>query len=107
MATNESPLACRLDALTPDERIRERELLLEHRAGVLETRELADGYAFRQAADPAAFVRMAEFVALEHRCCPFLEFRLQWSGADEHPWLHVTGGPGVKSFLAKTFGPDA
>jgi hypothetical protein len=106
MSADESPIpiACRLDALTHGERARERELLLEHLAATLETRERDDGYAFRYGSDPALFARMAELVTLEHRCCPFLDFRLEWGGADDGPWLYVTGGSRVKTFVAETFG---
>lgn len=101
---SKSPIACRLDALTRSERARERELLEEHRAARLEIRERDDGYAFRYGSDPALFAHLAELVTLEHRCCPFLDFRLEWGGADDGPWLSVTGGARVKSFVAETFG---
>jgi hypothetical protein len=97
-------VTCRLDALTQRERVREREILTEHLVATLETRERDDGYAFRYGSDPALFARMAELVTLEHRCCPFLDFRLEWGGADEGPWLYITGGARVKSFVAETFG---
>jgi hypothetical protein len=100
----EIPIACRLNSLTPQERAREGELLREHVTSIRETRERDDGYSFRYPSDPALFPRMAELVTLEHRCCPFLNFRLDWSGNDDAPWLHVTGGARVKSFVADTFG---
>ena len=104
MNEKESPIACRLDALTPPERAREGALLREHLASVRETREREDGYSFRYPSDPALFQRMAELVTLEHRCCPFLDFQLEWSGAEDAPWLHVTGGARAKSFVADAFG---
>jgi hypothetical protein len=45
---------------------------IKRKASVQEVREHDDGFAFRYVADPALFVRMAELVALEHRCRPFL-----------------------------------
>jgi hypothetical protein len=100
----ESDVACELGVFTPAERARERALLEEHLARSLETRELADGYAFRYPPDAALFARMAELVGLEHRCCPFLDFHLEWAGSQESPWLHVTGGPRAKAFMAEAFG---
>lgn len=105
MEESEIPIACRLDVFTDAERSREGELLQEHLSSVLEVRELDDGYAFRYAADPAFFARMAELVTLEHRCCPFLNFNLKWAGTEESPWLHVTGSPAAKSFLWDAFVP--
>ena len=99
-----SPIACRLDALNPAQRTREAELLKELRRVVVETREEPDGYSFRCPNDPAAFSKVAELVSLEHRCCPFLNFSLEWPGGDAAPWLHVTGGARIKPFVESTFG---
>ena len=46
---------------------------------------------------------MAELVGLEHRCCPFLDFRLEWRGQEETPWLLVTGSARAKAFVKGTF----
>jgi hypothetical protein len=97
------PIACVLSTLTPEERRREGELLEEHLGSIRERREREDGYSFRYPNDPALFVRMAELVSLEHRCCPFLDLRPEWQGAEESPWLHVGGGARVTAFVAKTF----
>lgn len=98
------PIACVLTALTPDQRVREGVLIEEHLSSIKETRERVDGYSFRYPPDVALFSRMAELVALEHRCCPFLDFQLEWSRLQDAPWLHVTGGARVKEFVAQTFG---
>jgi hypothetical protein len=68
-----------------------------------EVKEQEDGYSFRYDPDLGLFGRMAELVALEHRCCPFLDFQLQWGRAASNPWLHVRGGARVKDFVRKTF----
>lgn len=97
------PIACQLGALNAADRAREHRLLQEHLESVIEVRERADGYSFRYPDDGALFARMAELVALEHRCCPFLTFSLEWPSADSPPWLHVIGGERVKEFVAETF----
>ena len=104
---DEVPIACVLTALTPDQRIREDVLLKEHLAAIKEVREADDGYSFRYTADVGLFSRMAELVALEHRCCPFLDFELEWSRGQDEPWLHVKGGSRVKEFVLDTFAPKA
>lgn len=100
---DEVPISCCLGVFTPTERAREAELLREHLAATQEVAERDDGYSFRYAADPSILPRIAELIALEHRCCPFLDFQLEWKGANATPWLHVTGGPRVKSFLTEMF----
>ncbi|HZF05775.1 MAG TPA: hypothetical protein VE932_15690 [Patescibacteria group bacterium] len=56
-------------------------------------------------ADPALFVQVAEWITLERRCYAFLDFGLDWFGA-ETVRLRLTGGPGVKAFLGNTLGVD-
>ena len=105
---DELPIACRLDAMSDADRARERVLLSEHLASFVEARERDDGYSYRYPPSPALFVRLAELVSIEHRCCPFLRFELEWSTGDAPPWLHIAGGERVKPFIASTFGttPD-
>ncbi len=105
MEKPEIPIACRPQSLTAAERAREELLLEEHLGAVLETRDTPNGQSYRYSTDPALFVRMAELVSLEHRCCPFLDFALEWRGPDEAPWLHITGSARAKEFIAETFAP--
>ena len=100
---DEIPIACVLSALTAEQREREGVLLKEHLMSVREVKERDDGYSFRYDPDMSLFNRMAELVALEHRCCPFLDFQLQWARAASDPWLHVRGGARVKEFVHDTF----
>jgi hypothetical protein len=94
----EVPIACRPAALDKAQRQRQQELLHLVRSSAQATEELSDGYAFRLAAEPALFQQAAEWVALERRCCPFVQFGLEWR-TDETVWVRLTGGPGVKEAL--------
>jgi hypothetical protein len=87
-----------LDALTPAERARSAELLGELRAAMAERSELGDGWEFRLR-DGTSLARVAEWIALERRCCPFFRFRLDVEGEDGPVWLRLTGA-GVREFLA-------
>jgi hypothetical protein len=44
----------------------------------------------------------AEWMALEQRCCPFLDLGLRLSG-DRTRWLELEGGDGVKALLRGEF----
>ena len=98
------PLACRLDAFTPDERTRHHALGETLARAVLERRELRSGFAFRLTDNADMFQEAAEWVALERRCCPFLRFKLEWNGSKGGPWISLTGPPGTKAFLGTALG---
>ena len=97
LAASASPFACNLKALTPDQRTRHAKLTRDLLAGVTERRELPDGYAFRI---HAALSDAGEWIALEHKCCPFFRFRLDVAGEE---WLSIQGTEGVKQFIAAEF----
>jgi hypothetical protein len=71
---------------------RERHAALIGRLGplVLETRELPQGYAFRFAAREPIVEELAEWVALERLCCPFLRFTIEEESGGPL-WLGLTG----------------
>ena len=94
------PVACRLGAFTPEEQTRHSELMATLAPILQSPRELENGYAFPLAATPEQFVAVAEWITLERKCCPFLEFDLKWTPQTNTPELRLTGGPGVKDFIA-------
>ena len=97
------PIACRLDALTAAERSRQQALRAELETAIVARRETAGGYRFVYRADPAVLGAAAQWIAIERRCCPFLDFTLTWRADDQGPALELSGGPGVKAFIAQTF----
>ena len=48
-------------------------------------------------------VQLAEWISLERRCCPFLEFALEWK-RDDSVSVRLTGEAGVKQFIAAEMG---
>jgi hypothetical protein len=98
-------LVCRLDALTQVERARSAALLGELRAAMVERAELDDGWAFRLR-DGASLTGVAEWIALERRCCSFFRFQLEVDGESGPVWLRLTGD-GVREFLAAQSDRDA
>ncbi len=97
-------IACILSALSPDERSRRQHLAHDLRGMVTGLRELDDGFAFALRPSDDAWMAAAEFVSLERRCCPFLEFALLAPSGDSGSTLRLTGRPGVKDFLRDELG---
>jgi hypothetical protein len=111
-ATAGEPLACRLDALSAAQRERHRKLSETLAGAVVGARELPDGYALeldltRLPADArgeaVCVVEVAEWVDLEARCCPFLDFGIALRGKGGAVALTLTGGKNVKTFLKMGF----
>jgi len=96
---SQTALVCNLTALNAEQRKRHRVVLEQLGQMSQEVREVAKGYAFRFLAEVAILLLLAEFIYLEHRCCPFLEFMLEIKTEHDPAWLTVTGPEGVKAFL--------
>jgi hypothetical protein len=96
----EASLVCALDALAPSDRARHAALTEQLRSSVRWVQELPRGYAFRFPDDPALSRRLVEWVVLERRCCPFLEFEILLGEKGEPVILRLSGREGVKEFLA-------
>lgn len=102
------PLACRLDAFDAGQRERHR-LLSEKLVGAIASvSELSDGWEvsldlsrIRDSKGlPYCIVEVAEWVDLESRCCPFIDFRIDASGRGGPVRLRLTGREGVKELIA-------
>jgi hypothetical protein len=99
-----SPFACDRAALNAAERKRHfDELGPQLRTLVKGVHELKDGYEFEYPADPATYMLVAEWVAGEHRCCPFFDIDLRWEREGGAFWLRLTGREGVKQFIQADF----
>ncbi|HYR88410.1 MAG TPA: hypothetical protein VE422_30300 [Terriglobia bacterium] len=97
---NETPITCRMDALTREERARRAELLTQLSSAVNQVRGLPDGFLLTLSPVPNIWMTAAEFVTLERRCCPFLSFSLEAEAEGGPMAMSITGRPGVKEFLA-------
>jgi len=93
-------LVCNLGAFDTSERQRYDESRQAIRAATQQTTELADGYGLHLGTAAETFLKAAEWIILEHRCCPFLNFKLELRDESD-VWLSVTGPDGVKAFLAE------
>src|SRR5579863_988527 len=100
--TSASPIACQLDAIPQAERPRYFTLRAQVLATVESATEIADGFALQLRADGAGVVALAEWIAFERLCCPFLAFRLALQG-DGPVRLELGGAEGVKDFVRAEF----
>lgn len=87
-------IACNMNALTHEERRRYGQLIRKLQAARVGTTELPDGYELTLDLKALSAAELAEWIALESRCCPFLDFGIA---------LRLTGGEGVKEFLRHEF----
>ena len=97
-------ISCNLGALSPEQMRREQELLTEFQSSRTHPRPIDNGYRFEVPADPKALARLGEFLALERRCCPFLQFDLAIHSGAGPVTLDVYGeDPSVGDFIRNTF----
>ncbi len=96
------PLACNLTAPELAARLIELGAVLRGRAA--EVAPLADGYAFRYAADDAPLAELARLIDLERRCCPFLRFQLTVEPGGGPVSLALTGPNGTREMLEAELG---
>lgn len=100
-----SGLACHLDALEPDERVRRASLLTDLRGAVTSASERLDGYELTLATGRVSGAALQELIDLEGRCCPFLQFELQ---DGDGVWrLRIAGSPEVRELIRNEFAPGS
>jgi hypothetical protein len=97
--THQSSLFCDMTVFSPEERERHIATVRQTLAAVREAQGLPDGYALRFDPDSAVLLKLAEFIAGERLCCPFLNFDLRVEAEGGPVWLRLTEPEGVKEFL--------
>jgi len=104
VTTEQTGFYCNMGALTSAERARYKVLGEKLKAAKAETKEEANGYAFRINPAEASLVDLAEWVNFEKRCCPFFDFEISLAREGGPLWLKVSGREGVKQFISDEFG---
>jgi hypothetical protein len=97
------PIACDMSALSPDERRRYDGLRSRVTAAVKEVVATESSFHLRLDESVSA-PEVAEWMALEHRCCPFLNIAIALK-SDRSMWVELGGSPRIKKFLREEFGP--
>lgn len=95
------PILCTLN--DAEFRARERDVLQKIKASVLSTNETDNGYTFRFPSDDASFAALNEFIVLERRCCPFLDFKITVPRGLGDIDLELSGPDGAKEFISANF----
>jgi hypothetical protein len=99
----DSPIACRMDALSPEQRKRRTEVLSALRTRLAGVGETETGIVFRWSHDDSIVPLLAEFVRWESLCCPFIRFGIDVQEEGGAVELQLSGRTGVKEFLVTTF----
>jgi hypothetical protein len=77
----DSPFACSLEkSLTKEQREHKKQIAWKMEKARIGTQELPDGYVFRFRPEGISLTEVADWVATERVCCPFLIWRLKRSG---------------------------
>jgi hypothetical protein len=102
MLEKESPFACDMTAIAPEQRGAHLATIEKLFGAVESLRELPNGYTFRLPNESGVLLTAAKFISLERLCCPFFGFGLEVEQEGGAVWLSLTGREGVKpSILAE------
>ena len=99
--TEASQVSCTLNPSALNDRMG---LVAELSAGVIERKELDDGFAWGFPAEDKWFSAITEIVALERKCCGFFTFRIVVEPEGKPIWLELAGPEGAKEFLRTQLG---
>ncbi len=101
MEIEDIPIVCTLS--DAEFREREREVIQRLMPTVIERSETDTGYSFRFPSDDASFAALNDFIVLERRCCPFLDFKMTVPRGEGDIELELSGPEGAKEFIEANF----
>ncbi|HKO61600.1 MAG TPA: hypothetical protein VJV03_10605 [Pyrinomonadaceae bacterium] len=104
MTEKESPFACDMTAIAPQERGAHLATIEKLFRSVKSIRELSDGYSFQLPNESETLMTAAQFISLECLCCPFFDFGLEVEREGRKLWLTLSGREGVKPFILAEIG---
>ncbi|MCA1203329.1 MULTISPECIES: hypothetical protein [Bacillaceae] len=100
--TSSSNVACNISAFNSEKR-RRYEVLRKELTETLSVKGIINGYTFVFPNDQPLLLKIAEWITLENRCCPFIKFSLNVSGDSESIRVELTGNEDVKNLLKEEF----
>lgn len=93
-----------MDSLTESEREIRKRLLSKVVSSLLERKKISNGLLFQIRYTDKVWLAVSEFVTLEKRCCPFLNFNLYLKSDSSTFSLRIDGPPGTSEFLEAELG---
>src|SRR5262245_22034876 len=93
---------CNLGVFTREEHERHRMLVGKAHAAVSASHELANGYSFDF---DGQFKEAGELIDGVRRCCPTVDYHLEFTARGGPAMLRITGGDGAKEFIREEFKP--
>jgi hypothetical protein len=99
----QSKFFCNTKALTVEQRARHKQLTEKLMAARKEIVESAKGYEFQFSAADVTVGELADWVAMEGKCCPFFDFHIDVEREGKLLCLRLTGEEGVKAFIRAEF----
>jgi hypothetical protein len=100
----ESPFACDMKAIAPEQRDAHLALIERLFQSVQSILELTNGYKFQLSNESDVLLAAAEFISRERLCCPFFDFGLEVEREGGAVCLSLTGREGVKPFIMAEIG---
>lgn len=95
------PIACNLSAFSPDERRRYDALRSRIASAIQDVQSTDRGFRLRvDTVIPPP--EIAEWIALERRCCPFMDVSVAIK-RDDTTWVELSGSRAVRDFLHEEF----
>ena len=102
--TEESPFACDMTAIAPEQRGVHIATIEKLFGSVRSILELPDGYAFELSNESDVLLTAVEFIVNERLCCPFFDFALEIEREGGSVSLSLRGRDGVKPFIMAEIG---
>ena len=99
---NMMEVACKISVFDSKERKYYDELRTEL-TNTMTVEENSNGYTFIFPNNQPLLLKIAEWISLENRCCPFIMFSLNVSGDSDAIRVELTGNKDVKYLLKEEF----
>jgi hypothetical protein len=97
------PLACNMDVFSREQREDHIRVTSQLVKAMQSLREIQNGYEFVFPNESEIITGIAEFIANERLCCPFLEFGLNVKSNEPSISLSLSGPVGTQEFLRVEF----
>jgi hypothetical protein len=101
--TTQNKFYCTIKALNPAKRERHKQLTEKLIAARREIVETEKGYEFQYSPSNVSIGELADWVAAEGKCCPFLDFHIDLEREGKLLCLRLTGEEGSKPFIRSEF----